>query len=305
MTNLSISAVICTYNREEYLRGALDSLLHQDLANYEIIVVDNASTDGTADIVKSYSDNPKVKYVYEPKLGLSVARNTGVINATGEIVAYLDDDAIAPSHWLPTLLEVFENDSDVVIAGGKVKLILPEPYTELPAWISEQMAGALGLYDLGDEMIAIHDASFTPRGLNYGFRRSFWQEVGGFDVKFDRVGNNLLSNGDLVFTELALKMERKVMYIPTAEVGHNVQPERLTKEWFKSRSWWQGISEYYRQQGKNVTKNKQFLGSLERIIRGSYKSIKYINNPSTRFENILYVYGQFGYLSKLLKIGKR
>lgn len=305
MTNLSISAVICTYNREDYLRGALDSLINQDLANYEIVVVDNASTDGTAEIVKSYSDNPQVKYVYEPKLGLSVARNTGVVNSTGDIVVYLDDDAVAPSHWLQTLLTVFENDPEVVIAGGKVKLILPEPYTDLPEWISEQMAGALGVYDLGNEMIPINDASFTPRGLNYGFRRSFWQEVGGFDVKFDRVGNNLLSNGDLVFTELALKMHRKVMYIPTAEVGHNVQPERLTKEWFKSRSWWQGISEYYRQQNNNVTKSKQFLDSLERIIRGSYKSIKYRHNPNIRFDNILYVYGQFGYLSKLLGLNKK
>ncbi|AUC61034.1 Glycosyl transferase, family 2 [Cyanobacterium sp. HL-69] len=301
MSSLSISVVICTYNREAYLKLALDSLLKQDIKDYQIVVVDNASTDGTATIVQELlQDNPQLSYVYEPQLGLSVARNTGVKSTNGDIVAYLDDDAIAPPHWLRTLLEVYENDSQVVIAGGKVNLILPEGVSHLPSWLSDDMAIALGFYDLGNEVKQINDAGLTPRGLNYSFRRSFWEEVGGFDVKFDRVGNNLLSNGDLVFTEIAIKNGKKVLYIPMAEVGHNVQPERLTKNWFLRRSWWQGVSEYYRAKDKNTKKSKQFFKASERIARGVYKSIKYYQNPAVRFENVLYAYGQFGYLKHLI-----
>ncbi|MBE9222983.1 glycosyltransferase family 2 protein [Cyanobacterium stanieri LEGE 03274] len=301
MSSLSISVVICTYNREAYLKDALNSLLNQDLEDYEIVVVDNASTDNTATIVKELlGDNPQLKYVYEPTLGLSVARNTGVKSTTGDIVAYLDDDAIAPPQWLKTLLRVFENDDQVAIAGGKVDLILPEGFSELPSWLSDDMAIALGFYDLGDEVKQIDDAGLTPRGLNYSFRRSFWQEVGGFDVKFDRVGKNLLSNGDLVFTETAIRRGKKVLYIPAAKVGHNVQPERLTKAWFLRRSWWQGVSEFYRAKDKNIKKSQQFFKAWERIARGIYKSFKYYQNPAVRFENVLYAYGQFGYLKHLI-----
>ncbi|MGB5916428.1 MAG: glycosyltransferase family A protein, partial [Phormidesmis sp.] len=102
MTVPLISAIICTHNREQYLGAAIDSLLAQTLDCYEIIVVDNASTDATAAIAKSRVDsaannaaNTKVRYIYEPTLGLSVARNRGAKEAQGEILAYLDDDAEA------------------------------------------------------------------------------------------------------------------------------------------------------------------------------------------------------------------
>ncbi len=84
-----ISAIICTHNREQYLGAAIDSLLSQTLDSYEVIVVDNASTDGTAAVAKARLANPKVRYIYEPALGLSVARNTGAAAAQAPIIAYL------------------------------------------------------------------------------------------------------------------------------------------------------------------------------------------------------------------------
>ena len=88
-----ISAIICTHNREDYLGAAIDSLLEQDFADYEVIVVDNASTDSTRAIVEARLPHPQLQYVYEANLGLSVARNAGAAVAKGEILAYLDDDA--------------------------------------------------------------------------------------------------------------------------------------------------------------------------------------------------------------------
>ncbi|MGY6529150.1 MAG: glycosyltransferase family 2 protein [Cyanobacterium sp.] len=296
----SITAIICTHNRGDYLKSAIDSLLSQDIEDYGVMVVDNGSTDDTAQIVKKRLNNPRLKYVYEPKLGLSVARNTGALNTDADIIAYLDDDAEASVSWLGNLREIYENDSQVAIAGGAVNLILPKGYEDLPEWISEDLAGALGLYNLGDEVKYITEPRLTPRGLNYSIRRDFLMEIGGFDTSLGRVGKKLLSNEELYMTELALKKGYKVAYIPTAKVGHNVQPERLKKDWFFRRSWWQGVSEYYRAQGKSIKKSKQFLNTSERILRGVYKSIKYYQNPAMRFENMLYAYGQFGYLRHLL-----
>jgi glycosyltransferase involved in cell wall biosynthesis len=78
-----VSAIICTHNREEYLGEAIDSLLRQDFGNYEVIIVDNASSDRTRELVETRLKSPQLNYVYEPTMGLSVARNTGAREALG------------------------------------------------------------------------------------------------------------------------------------------------------------------------------------------------------------------------------
>ena len=133
--------------------------------SYEIIVVDNASTDRTAEIVRSKiaeaTNGSVLQYVYESTLGLSVARNTGAIAAKGEIVAYLDDDAEASEHWLASLLSVFEQNEKMAIAGGKVTLIWP-PNAHPPNWLSADLASGLGAYDLGDHMVYIQQPFTHP-----------------------------------------------------------------------------------------------------------------------------------------------
>ncbi len=311
MTVPLISAIICTHNREQYLGAAIDSLLAQtlDCYEYEIIVVDNASTDATAAIAKSRADstanngndsNPEVRYIYEPTLGLSVARNRGAKEARGQILAYLDDDAEASVEWLSELLMVFEANESIAIAGGKVTLIWP-PDAQPPRWLSDDLSSSLGAYDLGDELTYIQRPSLTPRGLNYAVRKSFLQAVGGFDTHLGRVGKNLLSNEEQQLTRLALERNQQVAYVPTALAAHNVAPARMKPGWFLSRSWWQGISESYREQASGSTGLWQLRGGGERLIRGLYKALKYIHSPSQRFENFAYAYGQIAYLGSVIR----
>lgn len=299
-----ISAIICTHNREEYLGAAIDSLLQQDIDRYEILVIDNASTDDTAAIAKSRADDPanngRVRYFHEPTLGLSVARNRGAQEARGEILAYLDDDAEASSRWLGALLSVFDAHERVAIAGGKVTLIWP-PGAKPPNWLSADLASGLGAYDLGDELVYIENPALTPRGLNYAVRKSFLQAVGGFDTHLGRVGKNLLSNEEQQLTRLALDRNQQVAYVPTALAAHNVAPARMKPGWFLSRSWWQGISESYREQSAGRTGLWQLRGGGERLIRGIYKTVKYIRSPATRFENLAYAYGQIAYLGSVTR----
>jgi glycosyltransferase involved in cell wall biosynthesis len=296
-----IAAIICTHNRDRYLGAAIDSLLTQDRADYEIIIVDNASSDRTKEVVQPRLDNPLVKYVYEPELGLSVARNRGAKETEALILAYLDDDAEASSQWLRIIAQAYRDNEKLAIAGGKVTLILPEGINSLPKWLSEDMAGALGSYDLGTKILYLDNPNLTPRGLNYSLRRSFLEEIGGFDPNLGRVGKNLLSNEELLMTELALEKGWQVAYLPEALAAHNVSPERLQPQWFINRSWWQGVSESYREEIAGRAGLGQFNRGGERMIRGLYKSLKYINDPALRFDNFLYAYGQIGYFSAVIE----
>ena len=296
-----IAAIICTHNRDRYLGAAIDSLLNQDFDDYEIIVVDNASSDRTKEVVQQRLDNPLIKYVYEPELGLSVARNRGAKETTAPILAYLDDDAEASVQWLKVITQAYRENERLAIAGGKVTLILPEGKTALPEWLSLEAAGALGSYDLGNEMTYIDNPGLTPRGLNYSLRQTFLQEIGGFDPNLGRVGKNLLSNEELLMTELALEKGWQVAYLPEALAAHNVAPERLHPQWFINRAWWQGVSECYREIVAGRAGLEQFNRGGERMIRGTYKSLKYFKDPALRFDNFLYAYGQIGYFKAVIQ----
>ncbi|MGK7889097.1 MAG: glycosyltransferase family 2 protein [Leptolyngbyaceae cyanobacterium] len=301
MTDPQISAIICTHNRDAYLGAAIDSLLEQDFpGDYEVIVVDNASTDRTQAVAQARLPNARLRYVYEPVVGLSVARNRGATEATAPILAYLDDDAEATPHWLRSLHHVYQTHEQVAIAGGKVTLIWPNGISH-PAWISDPLAGNLGLYDLGDTFRLIDSPGLTPRGLNYSLRRDFLDQIGGFDVKLGRVGKRLLSNEELHMTQQALQMGWQVAYVPDALVAHNVAPERIKPSWFLNRSWWQGISEAYREELSHEQGWQQFGRGGERLVRGVYKSLKHIRNPAQRFDNLAYAYGQLGYLSSVVQ----
>lgn len=295
-----IAAIICTHNRDNYLGAAIDSLLAQKCDDFEILVVDNGSTDRTKEIVESRLSDPRLKYVYEPVLGLSVARNTGARETTAPILAYLDDDAEASSQWLAVLIEAYSNNAKLAIAGGKVTLIWPDGIAP-PQWISRDLSAGLGAYDLGDGIVYIDNPGLTPRGLNYSIRRTFLEQIGGFDANLGRVGKKLLSNEELYMTELAIQNGWQVAYLSDALVAHNVAPERLKPDWFLRRSWWQGVSECYREEIAGRTGIGQLGRGGERLVRGLYKSLKYINDPALRFDNLAYAYGQIGYLSSAIK----
>lgn len=301
MPDILISAIICTHNRDIYLGAAIDSLLSQDFSpGFEVIVVDNNSSDRTSEVVKQRQGDLRLQYIFEPAIGLSVARNTGAKAARGEILAYLDDDAVAGDGWLQALYTAYQENSQLAIAGGKVTLLWSQG-TQAPHWLSSGLAGNLGAYDLGDRLIYIENPGLTPRGLNYSIRRSFLEEIGGFDPKLGRVGKNLLSNEELLMTEIALERGWQVAYLPNAIAAHNVSPERLKRSWFISRGWWQGISECYREQLAGKAGLGQLQRGSERFIRGLYKALQNISDPAERFDKLVYAYGQIGYLNAVIQ----
>src|SRR4051794_32553856 len=153
---LEVSVVLSTYNRGPLLEPALRSVLAQQQAltpPFELIVVDNNSTDGTRDIIQRIAaGDPRVRYVFEAPQGLSHARNAGIREARAPFIAFTDDDVRAEPDWIAALLRAFRESPEVDFVGGRVLPIWPSPP---PAWLTCDHWAPLALVDHGDAAIAI------------------------------------------------------------------------------------------------------------------------------------------------------
>jgi len=258
-----ISAVICTYNRADYLGKALQSLVDQslDIDQYEIIVVDNCSTDDTRDVVcKEFAHVSNLHYIYESIQGLSQARNTGTENAHGKYIAFLDDDAIACKDWLERIAKAFENSEQPLgSVGGKI-----DPIWEVlrPVWLSDQILLALTVLDWFEKP-TILEPQYWLAGANIAFPKALLKEMGGFQVELGRKGNNLLSNEETVMRNDIERAGYKCLYDPEIYVKHHVPAERVNKNWFKRRYFWQGISKAV------LERQQKNLGRLTRLKKAS------------------------------------
>jgi glycosyltransferase involved in cell wall biosynthesis len=121
--NLSISVVVVTRNRAEWLKDALNSLTRQSRQPDEVVVVDNGSTDHTKEVVSSFSDRLTMKYVYEAIRGIPRARNAGIRNTTGDIIAFIDDDCVADEDWLRYVEIPFVRDPNIGVVGGELSYL--------------------------------------------------------------------------------------------------------------------------------------------------------------------------------------
>jgi glycosyltransferase involved in cell wall biosynthesis len=235
-----MSVVICTHDRAHYLRTALASLARQTFPRdaFEVVVVDNRSTDDTPAVIAA-AELP-VRRVYEPTLGLCHARNTGWQEARAPWVAYFDDDAVADPGWLAALHAALAGDPRIGVVGGPVRPIWEAPR---PAWLGDAAAHALTILDWGEahEIVDL-DAEWLA-GANMAVPRAVLAEVGGFNPALDRVGHNMLSSGDVYLERQVQARGYRVWYDPAAAVGHVVPPGRLTQDWFRRRYYWQGISD--------------------------------------------------------------
>lgn len=239
-----ISAVICTHNRARYLPKAIISLAEQDLTNetYEIIIVDNRSTDETQKIVKSFAGVGNIRYIYEPVVGLSHARNTGWRNAHSPYVAYLDDDAVASRSWLSRILQVFKTIAPAPgCVGGRVIPIWEAPR---PAWLGDAIVCSLTVLDWSNTPHVVRNLnSEWLAGANIAFPRTLIEKLEGFTPHLDRSGTRLLSSGDVFIEKQVQRAGYPCFYHPEVLVSHHIPASRLTRSWFMRRYYFQGISD--------------------------------------------------------------
>ena len=173
-----VAVVVCAYNAETTMDACLASLAALRYPAYEVVVVNDGSTDHTGEIAESYEG---VTVVHQENMGLSAARNVGVAASVGDIVAFTDSDCVADPDWLHYLVATFLS-SDWPAVGGPN---LPPPEDSLVASCVAASPGGPMEVLLDDE-----EAEHIP-GCNMAFRREALEEIGGFDPIFRSAGDDV------------------------------------------------------------------------------------------------------------------
>ena len=216
------SCIICTHNRGGYLEKAIQSLVNQNMDKrwYEILIIDNKSTDNTKGVVKTFSEaTPNLRYIHEPELGVSSARNSGWKNANGKYVAYLDDDLVAEPDWLREMLETFRSTQKTIAAvGGRIDPIWE---STRPGWLSPILTRSLGLINWSSVPMTLRNDQWLGEG-NFAIRRQLLQHVGGFKTFLGRKGSKLLSHEGALLREQLKSIGFSYFYNPKITAWHHI-----------------------------------------------------------------------------------
>lgn len=235
------SVIIPTYNRSHSLARALRSLNELDFPRdqWEVVVVDNNSTDDTKQIAEATRSSMalNLKYVREERLSFTVARHTGGAAAEGDILLYIDDDVTVETGWMKAVIEGFQYDPKIGMVGGPIKPIFE---VDPPEWVLKMDGIWLSLFDCGNET---REVLGVP-GPNLCIRKSVLAEVGGFPAdtigveaegKPGTVEKIYIGTGDWGLSQKVRGAGFKIIYVHDAIVHHHIPPIRMTKRWWHSR----------------------------------------------------------------------
>lgn len=244
-----LSVILCTYNRERYIYNVLQSIAAGGFGDYEIVLVNNNSTDGTESECQRFAkDHPEVamRYCVEKQQGLSYARNRGIMESQGEVLVYVDDDAVVNREYLQTYADFFNRNKEAVAAGGP---ITPRyDGCEEPSWMSHYTRQLVtGELNLGTREREFPKGAF-PGGGNAAYRKSVFNEVGLFNVELGRKGNSLIGAEEKDLFDKMTSRGMKFYYLPNAILYHLIPPKKLTQDYFDRLTYGIGVSERYRTQ---------------------------------------------------------
>lgn len=241
---IGVTVAICTWNRASALRETLTNFLQiaQPDFTWELIIVDNASTDDTDVVAAEFVGRLPLRYVREERLGQSFARNRVIREATGNIIVWTDDDVLVDSEWLKKLVRALtESSADFVFGRSR-----PHWAAAQPAWFSPLHYGRFAILDYGDRPFVVADPRYTFYGLNFAATKAALQSLGGFDETCGFKGNGGAAGEDTDLCRLALQRGMKVVYVPDAVVEHMIPAQRTTKAFYRDRVRAAGYRDYER-----------------------------------------------------------
>ncbi len=258
---MKTTVVISTYsiNNFDLVIKCIDSIKKQILPPDEILLI----LDDNSNLLNFYDKNIEtdVKIINSGGYGLSYARNTGVRKARGDVVFFIDDDAIADENWLKKQL-IHYCDPNVVGVSGFVQAEYEE---KQPFWFPEELDWIVGCTYRGHpvEKCSIRN----PIGCNMSFRKEVIELVGYFNVKLGRSGRSLISAEE---TELSVRIlnsvpNSKIIYDPSAVVYHKVPNTRLKMKYILKRAYREGVSKSIMQfvdKSNNIKKENEYLKFL-------------------------------------------
>lgn len=251
---MQFSVIICTYNRSYNLSKCIAHLAVQEQIKdieWEIVIVDNNSTDGTdkviADLTARYNLN--IRCVSENCQGLNYARNAGILASSGEYFAFIDDDILVSTNWLRSIYDsLVNNDADAV--GGRIHLEKP---VFIPLWIKPDMYGFLGHQDMGNVPFRMDGLINYPFGGNMAFNRRVKDKIGLFNTKLGRKGSGrkrdeLFKGAEPDYFERLASADGRIFYQPDSLVYHRISSFQLKKRYFRTIHYNEGFQKAFNDQ---------------------------------------------------------
>lgn len=225
-----ITVAICTLNRAMFLERCLEGLAANEYcAPVDILIVDNGSTDSTPDVVESFKDRLQLSYVYEPRTGLSHARNCALALARTEYIVYLDDDGVPDTSWLRSISMGIHKYIPDIFGGPYV----PYYTRPRPSWYLDTFGSAHLDLPEGDV-----DAAICFSGGNMGWRVDLLNQLGGFDPNLGMIGDRLrLGEETALQITLRSRPDLRRVFLPQMSMQHHVAATKMSLRYIAMRSF--------------------------------------------------------------------
>ena len=238
-----VTVLVPTYRRPQRLRRLLAALVEQTAPfDWELLVVDNDPAGSARQVVEGVRpafDVP-IRYVIEGELGAVHARNRGLRETGGRVVAMLDDDVVPRPGWLATVCAPV---LDGVASGAGGPVVLDAKVTR-PRWFDEAgIGGYLTAHSLGSDQRALAEDEILVTA-NAAFDRSALHRIGGFDARFGPRGRVQIVADDAHLVRELMRAGGTLLWLPDAVVDHDLPKERLTRRYLLRRAYWQGRSDW-------------------------------------------------------------
>ena len=275
-----ISVVICTYNQDKLLKSAINSIVAQttDSKKYELIIVDNNSTDNTKHVAEEFiGKHENIFYTTETSQGLSFARNKGYKTAKSEYVAYMDDDAQANPDWIETAVKIIEEHRPDIFGGP----IFPFYLYEKPKWFSDKFE----IRKHFDKTGWLKKGKGNFSGSNIFFKRKVLEEFNGFNTELGMKGKKLAYGEETQLIEKAQKSNKKLYYSLELKVQHNVPDYKTNRLFIVGSSLVSGKSGYQLNKVNNPLVQESLTDRDKYNIL--YNNIKDIENSIENYLNEL------------------
>ncbi len=237
---MKVSVVVCTYTMDRYdvFTQAVESALAQTYEPIEVVLVIDGNPTVYDRVVEEFGHHENVViHDNEENRGISYSRTKGAELASGEIVAFIDDDGVAEEDWIETHVEAYRDTDAVAVAG----YVAPNWVSEKPAFFPEEFYWLVGCTERG--FAEDGEEIRNGYGSNVSYKRDVFLDVGGYDVNTGRKGDRHIQAHEApVGIRIREEYGKGVLYVEDAVVHHTLFEYRGEFRWLLFRSFWQGFS---------------------------------------------------------------
>ena len=238
---MNVTVAICTWNRAQLLDWTLDGLGRMEIpagVEWELLVVNNNCTDDTDSVVKRHAERLPIRYLHEPKQGLSNSRNCALEQAAGDVILWTDDDIQVDSGWLRAYVQAARGSPELAFFGGPIG---PHFDKGPPDWLQriwDRVGTWYGMIDLGAVSIPL-DKDRLPFGANYAVRVETHRRY-PYDPNLGVKGHSLLSGEETHLFHRLLEDSHQGRWVPGARIVHYIPQRYQTIGYLRKRSFYYG-----------------------------------------------------------------